>query len=414
MVGFFTKAETKSIVRPDGKHLSCNSCGLYRTANSPKMEPYGDFGKEIMLIGESPGDTDDIRNKPWQGKDGTFLRKTLEELGINMVKDCVTINAVNCRPGDTTTKKHRKPEPFEIDCCRRIVLNAIRQYKPKVVILLGTSALQSVVGTRWKRDLGSINKWTGFTIPDQELQTWVCPVFNSTYVLREDKPEVTLVWKIDLQRAINMVQRLDFPVFKEPKIHYLEPTGLSLLRTLTCTQIAFDYEITGLKPHQKGHKIVCASVAVSGDVVYAFLMPQKRSLQQPFMELLEDENIKKIGYNIKFEQTWTYNCLHGVQIKNWTHDGLQAAHILDNRTGVTGLKFQTYVNFGVIDYSSEIQPFLEGVDSKNSNSHNRLEEFVKIKENAKKVLTYCAMDSVFTYRLAHIQKLELEQIQLPF
>jgi hypothetical protein len=77
---------------------------------------------------------------------------------------------------------------------------------------------------------------------------------------------------------------------------------------------------------------------------------------------------------------------------------MQAAHILDNRPGILGLKFQTYVNFGVVDYDSHIAPYLTS-NSKNGNAFNRVDD-IPIDD----LLEYCAMDSLFEYRLAEIQR----------
>lgn len=412
MTGFFTKDQTKSIVRPDGWHLSCNSCGLYKDANSPKMQPYGSFEKGIMLIGEYPEETDDIRGKPFQGKAGVLLRKTLEELGIDLFKDCISLYAANCRPKDEDSKT-RKPKPFEIDCCRRIVLGHIKQYKPKMIILLGIEAVKSVIGNRWKKDLGVIDKWRGFTIPDQDLKIWICPVFSPTYVLREDKPEVTNVWKRDLFNALDTSNKL-FPIYEEPTIHYLSENELGQLRKIKSGKIAFDYETTGLKPHAVGHRIVCMSIAVSADEVYVFMMPVRKALQQPVIEILENENIGKIAHNAKYELAWTFNCLRGTVVQNWIQDTMIKAHVLDNRSGITGLKFQTLISFGVYDYSSEVSPYLSTESEKGSNGINQLLEYVKTPGNAQKVLKYCSYDAIFTLRLSILQNQQFEQLLLPF
>ena len=57
--GFFTRKETESKTRPNGKTLSCTSCGLYKRVISPKMQPFGNFKKGIMNIGEAPGEIED-------------------------------------------------------------------------------------------------------------------------------------------------------------------------------------------------------------------------------------------------------------------------------------------------------------------------------------------------------------------
>ena len=57
-------------------------------------------------------------------------------------------------------------------------------------------------------------------------------------------------------------------------------------------------------------------------------------------------------------------------VRGWYWDSMIAAHILNNQAGVSGLKFQTYVHFGVIDYSSEISPYLKS-DDKSANGINK-------------------------------------------
>jgi len=283
-----------------------------------------------------------------------------------------------------------------------------------VIILLGNAAIYSVIGNRWKKDLGGILKWHSWCIPDQDLQTWLCPVFHPSYVLRGEKQEVITIWKQGLKQALAM-HKTPMPVYKEPAITYLKETELNVLDTIkNNTEVAFDYETTGLKPHKAEHKLVCASVAINEDEVYAFMMPKKRSLRMPFINLLLNPYIKKMAHNMKFEDTWSFYKLHETQVKNWGWCSLQAAHILDNRAGTTGLKFQTYVRFGVVDYSSEITPFLQALDQKNGNSLNTVLEYVKTPENALKLLKYCALDSIYQYRLVQIQKKEIEMLELPF
>lgn len=412
-MGFFSKQQIQSIERPDGKQLSCNSCGLYKDVRNPKMKPFGNFKKGIMCIGEYPREVEDMRGKAWQGKDGSLLRKTLLDFGIDLFDDCINLYALGCQPKDDEGKT-RNADNHEISCCRRFVLAAIKEYKPSIIIVLGKSALQSVIGARWKKDWGEFTKWVGNLIPDQDLKAWICPVFSPYYVHTEEKEEVENVWRGQLENALRM-QHVPFPIYKQPNITLLyKAEDLKVLSTIkNCSTIAFDYETTGLKPHAEGHKIVCASVATDEDNVYAFMMPKQRSLRQPLIQLLENDTIGKMAHNMKFEKTWTYYRLNNTIVENWQWDSMLAAHLLDNRAGVTGLKFQTYVKFGLIDYSSEIEPWLQA-DEKNSNSFNRLEEFVASKENAKKVLTYCALDSVLEYRLAMLQKKEMGLLQLPF
>lgn len=410
MAGFFNKQQVQSITRPEGKHLSCYSCGLYKDAQTPKMKPYGNFKKEIMCIGECPGEKEDVLGKPWQGKSGMLLKKTLAQFDVDLFEDCICLNAVNCRPV-TEEYKNRTPTQNEVNCCKRNVQSAIKQYKPKLIFLFGSLAVQSVIGVKWKKDLGKFSKWIGWQIPDQEYKAWLCPVFHPSYILREEKEEIDNLWQYHIEKALNVLNS-EFPVYIKPNITFLENNELEQLHSVKeGSIISFDYETTGLKPHAKGHKILCCSIAVNEFDVFVFMINKKNI--SPFLNVLKNKNIKKVAHNLKYEQTWTQCCLK-TDVENWYWDTMLQAHILDNRPDITGLKFQTYINFGIGDYSSEIEPVLQGEDSKNCNSLNKLELYMKSPENALKIMQYCALDSIFTYRLMLLQQKQIESLQLPF
>jgi DNA polymerase I len=395
MTGFFTKRETQSVLRPDGKSRSCHSCGLFRKVNSPMMKPYGEFRKGILNIGEAPGELEDARGEPWQGKAGRTLQKMYKELGVDLFEDCLNINAVSCRP---MTKKgtNRTPTSYEIECCRRRVLQVIAERKPKIIVLLGNTAIESVLGHRWmKGAIGGINKWRGWTIPDQDFKAWICPVFHPSFIMRSNADELITVWKNDLERAF---AKLDsrFPVYKEPNIKYI--SDLSELNEIE-NEETIDYETTGLKPQAEGHEIICCSVATNENDVYVFMMPEDPSQRQYYIRTLTNRRIKKMAHNMRFEHEWSKEIL-GATVKNWYWDSMLAAHVLDNRGGISGLKFQTYVNFGIIDYSSDVDKWLSAVESKNGNSLNRIKELIQTNSGRQKLMKYCAKDSTHQYRLA--------------
>lgn len=405
MEGFFTLEQTQSRSRPNGKLISCASCGLSTNCLSPKIPPFGKFKKWIMIIGEAPSDIDDRVGNPWQGKAGKLLEKTLLNLGIDLFEDCVSINSCNCRPTE-----NRTPTNHEVDCCRYHVLKAIEEYLPQVIIPLGNSAIYSLIGHRWKKELDGINKWRGWTIPDQDLKAWVCPTYHPSFVMRggiEDAPET--IWIQDLERAISMI-KIPFLKYKEPKIEVIE--DLSILNDITSDLISFDYETTGIKPQAEGHRIICASVADTPNHAYVFLMPRTKRNRKPFLDLLSDPRIGKMAHNMKFEDTWS-NVRLKTEVNNWNWDSMLASHVLDNRTGITGLKFQTYVNFGVIDYDSEISSFLHS-NEKGGNEMNTVMKLIEIEEGRNKLLHYCALDSIFEYRLAMKQIKIMDYTFLPF
>ena len=116
--------------------------------------------------------------------------------------------------------------------------------------------------------------------------------------------------------------------------------------------------------------------------------------------MLENPAVRKLAANIKYEDTWTEEIL-GTTVQGWVWDTMQAAHILDNRTYISSLKFQTYVHFGVIDYDSHMKEFLTS-DKKGEHGCN---EFNRIDEAPiKDTLIYNGLDSLYELRLANLQR----------
>jgi uracil-DNA glycosylase family 4 len=383
-----------------------------------EIEKYHNFAVNGIFVHNSE---EDRNAKPWQGKTGKLLQRTYAKLGIDLFEDCLNINAVLCRPTDKEGN-NRAPTNFEAECCRRSVLKVINEYKPKVIVLFGNVAIFSLIGHRWKKDLGGITKWRGWTIPDQDFKTWICPTFHPSYIERantnpykrdEDQHSVEeTIWIQDLEQAI-AIRKKPFPFYVEPKIEIIRDLSILTQKIKAGARIAFDYETTGLKPQGFGHRIVCCSIATSRNHVYVFMMPKTKEGKRPFKMILKNEGIRKVAQNIKFEDTWSAVRLH-TEVQGWEWDTMQASHIFDNRPGISGLKFQVYVQFGIVDYASEVAPYLESTDLKNGNSLNRILELIKKPGGKQKLLKYCGYDSINEFRLAEDQISIVEEAQLPF
>jgi len=199
---------------------------------------------------------------------------------------------------------------------------------------------------------------------------------------------------------------IPFPIYKKPEIEIIE--DLDVLYSVNNT-FAIDYETTGLKPHAEGHRIVSCAIADTADHAYVFMMPEKRSQRLPLVELLENPSIGKVIQNAKFELTWSEVILR-CKIENIIWDTMLMAHVLDNRQGITSAKFLSYVLLGKIDYSSMTEPYLKGIDDKNSNSLNRVLELVSTVSGKQQLLEYNAYDAINEYRIWKLQELET----LPF
>ena len=392
MKGFFSSEKVKNTKFNPKNPQSCASCGLYKNCLSPKMKPYGKNKKKVLFLGEAPGEVEDKRGKQWQGKVGSDLQRVLSSLGFNLFRDGFGYNACNCRPPGNET-----PTPNQIYCCRKKALQVIKEYKPHVIFLLGSIPVESIIGDRWKKKLGGITKWRGWQIPDQDLKAWVCPVYHPSFVSRNEKKgevnQAFTIWKRDLKKGLELIDK-PLPDYsnEESKIVYVDSNKhfKSLIHKIKKADLlSFDYETTGLNPHEPSQKLISASVAFNDDQNYAWLFNKYRLKQ--WKKLLQSK-VPKTAHNIPFEENWSFSKV-GTSVNNWKICTMNSTHCLDNRRGVNGLKFQTYVNFGIPDYDSEIEPYLKSDIKKfGTKSHNKILDLIEEK-GEKALLKYNALDS---------------------
>lgn len=407
--GFFSRKETQSKTNPDGRTYSCVSCKNLRNSKNPRMAPQGNFGKGILIINNYPSKRDDEKKRFLTGKCGVYLRRALQNEGIDLWEDCLVANAVMCVPF-APDEKEKPLSHYELACCRKSLIQLIDEKMPKLIFVLGDAGIISLLQHRWQGDIGNIHKWRGWTIPDQDFKAWICPVYHPDFV-NQGGDEVKTIFNQDIHQALKKLDE-PFAVYKKPTIEIIN--DLKRIREIKIsTQSAVDYETTGIKPDAVGHRIISSSVTLDPDHALTFLMPDTKKQRQPFLEYLSNPLIHKIGQNIKFEHTWSLVRLR-TEVQGWEWDTMLASHQLDNRPGITGLKFQTYVRFGVIDYSSDVSPYLKSSDGQDANALNQIQKLIQTTEGVRQLLTYGAMDTINTHRLALVQMKELNYDFLPF
>lgn len=380
----------------------CGECGLHRSCRSPKMTLAGEGRKGIYILGEAPGKNEDENGKPFVGRAGRFLSDHLEELGIDLYRDCWIDNSIRCRPPGNATPTER-----QVDCCRPLLLKNISQTMPKLIIPLGTPAVKSLLGWLWKEDAGSIMRWAGYRIPNQRLNAWICPTFHPSFVMRQDdeyekKAEVReLVWMKHLRAALELEDARPWEVVPDhPKkvtpLHDPDEALGYLFDWAECYDrpIAWDFECEGIKPDSGLLDIVTCSVS-DGTTTIAY--PWHGKAIEATKKLLASP-CPKIASNLKYEERWSLDRL-GFPVNNWAWDTMLAAHILDNRSDVTGIKFQAFTLLGEDDWSAEVKPFLKG---KGGNARNRIRE-----APLTTLLIYNAMDSLMEWKVAKVQAKQL-------
>ncbi len=396
MTGFFNLEETQLKQPVQTRGVSCASCGLYKNANSPKMKPQGNFKKKIMIIGDSPTAEEDKRGKLWTSPAGQKFVQECKRLGLDVYEDCVSLKAVNCYTDE--------PTPHQIACCRPQVFEAIDRYKPEVIILLGTPPIQSVIGQRWTSDLGGITKWQGYTIPDRFLNAWICPIYHPSFVERsaDENGEASIIWRRDIKRAINRVGK-PFPKVTDDRSRIVIDAPVEEVLEIISNEdvpfLAFDIETTGLKPYEDVHKILTISFCNQYDRAFAMPFPTHETHLNALKSVMENPRIKKVAANMKYEDTWL-NILHGISVRGWFFDTMLASHIVDNRYGITGLKFQAYTEFGALGFDDYVEPYIK---SAGTNIPNRMEELTSTENGMKEVLIYNGFDSLFEFNIAKNQ-----------
>lgn len=378
-----------------GSAPRCSRCRLYRDCQSEKMAPGGKGKAGIVVVAEAPGETEDRLGEQLVGKAGSYLADALASFDIDLHQDCFKTNAINCRPPG-----NRTPTPNEIEACRPIIWNLCRDKHPRLVLLFGSTALQSWLGHRWKKNQPALSEWRGFVVPDREFNCWWSCTWHPSYLMRMSKDRALhTVWAKDIERALGQLLEPP-PVFadEEGSCTTLTPAeATDLLRGVKNELIAFDYETTGLKPYDDDtHHAVCVGIARE-DHAFAFELKDKR-VRRELSRVLRDPGVGKIASNMKFEELWTrWEFDHGVE--SWEWDTMQAAHVIDNRPGITSIKFDAARRLGIYDYASEITPFLA---SKGQYTHNTVLDAPR-----DKLLLYCAMDALIEHKVALLQMDEL-------
>jgi len=396
----------------------CGLCGLNKTCKAPHMKPTGRGKRKILIVGEAPGKTEDEyinpetgrKGKQFIGKSGYYLRDTLEEYGLNMERDCWVTNALICRPPDNKLPTKEKQRKDIIQACRPNLIKTIKKYKPKIIILLGGVACKSLIPYIWKDNIGKVGRWGSWQIPSQVLNAWVCPTFHPSYLLRSPGPGVELKFEQDIQSAAKLKNRpwKQIPNWQNDIECIYQPSkAAKAIRELQRQAekkklpIAADYEATCLKPEYEGAEIVSCSLSIGS---WTIAYPWAGAVIEATSNMWQS-GAKKIASNLKFEDRWTHFFLKH-KIRNWYLDTMIAAHVLDNREGITSVKFQSFVLCGVKSYDDHIENYR---NSKNKKNLNRIKEL-----DLKDLLIYNGMDSKVEWEVGkrQIKLLKKQKITL--
>ena len=147
---------SKSLRAARAAAANCRGCGLYRPATQTVFGE-GAASAAVMLIGETPGDREDIVGRPFVGPAGQLLDRALDAAGVDRNTVYVT-NVVKHFKWEPRGKRrlHKRPMPGEIGACLPWLRREMEVVQPKVIVCLGATAAQALLGRSFSvtRDRG--------------------------------------------------------------------------------------------------------------------------------------------------------------------------------------------------------------------------------------------------------------------
>lgn len=172
--------------------INCNKCKL--CTNRTNIV-FGEGNKEtkVMFVGEGPGADEDREGLPFVGKAGQLMNKALEGLGIKR-EGLYIANIVKCRP-----PSNRVPEDDEADACLNYLRNQVILIKPKIIVLLGSTALKNILGKEYGITT-SRGKWI------ERKGIYYMPTWHPAALLRDENKKIEF-WN-DLKEVKNKMEQI--------------------------------------------------------------------------------------------------------------------------------------------------------------------------------------------------------------
>lgn len=157
---------------------TCTDCALHETRKQVVISR-GSLDAPLLLLGEGPGADEDEQGKPFVGQSGKLLTYLMMANGLSEEHYHVA-NIVKCRPPG-----NRKPLPQEALACSKWLEEQIKLVQPKMILLLGASAVQYLTGKQ-----GSLSKMRGEFIDYRGIPA--LPTFHPAYILRDNRQRIHL------------------------------------------------------------------------------------------------------------------------------------------------------------------------------------------------------------------------------
>jgi uracil-DNA glycosylase len=174
----------------------CRACDLWRSGTQTVFGE-GRAKAELMLVGEQPGDQEDLAGRPFVGPAGKLLDRALEEAGIDRELAYVT-NVVKHFKWQPRGKRriHQKPSAAEIAACRPWLDAELALIKPEVLVCLGATAAQALLGRQFR-----VSRDRGVPVESDLAPVVMATVHPSSILRSENREEETALLVEDLRRV---------------------------------------------------------------------------------------------------------------------------------------------------------------------------------------------------------------------
>ncbi len=318
------------------------------------MEGSGPDNPVWLFVGEAPGKNEDRAGKPFVGKFGKVLRGILKNCGFDLDMVGFT-NSNRCWPGEG----NRTPKRKEIVACNPFLIEEIKRRKPKVVILLGAVASESILGNK------AITKTRGIVHDNEELGCKVIATFHPGLISRQ--PKKFKVWAEDLQLAKSLGEGGDGLTKLHPgwvvatKMEIVKST-LSLVSKWK-TIPTLDIEYHG-EPWEEDSLLLMISFAFSPSFsvsipVFKSDSPFSQEEREEILEMLKDalENRARLGlkvgaYNGNADMGWMKK-RYGWKLPDLDRDPYLGEHLLyedskNPKLSDLAIKYTEYGNYDAL------------------------------------------------------------------
>lgn len=419
----------------------CEKCKLYKDSRVLKPCMSGQYSMpqlhmenkqcDVMVVVESPEEDDERRNIVFSDNvAGVQLRKALNDFGAS---DYYITNIVKCKSmKGNSTKETQAPPPAIIKSCNAYYKSELETIKPKVVLLLGNSALVGALKH------SGISKYHGS--PCKDGDTTYMATYNPLSFYHNKKFVKDFMGDINIFGAI-VKSKGDISTIAEPVAYnYVNtmPMVIQMFREMKRAGVfSFDIECPGLNPwntrrwtvvskdNKIPYEVNISPVKIDGNILHfkvppsvtcisfstkpntGWVLPLDHSntpfspselveIKKVLKVILEDASLKKIGQNCKFDSLYLQAVL-GIKTKGIIFDTMLAAYLLNEEGGEYGLKDLALRHTDMGDYDAELTKARKKIVPKSEEYNYSL---IPMRE----LFHYSACDADATIRLYHLFK----------